>query len=145
MTPKNNDAKTRSSAHTDVDDSQVKHTEAYSKQLHGPHLEHRQANFLSKVIEAIPRLFQALEEGNVRAEWILGLRQVRRRQARLKLVAELVDAGDNPLKTHGARNQSKREPTHSTPDISSNSAHDPADDPAHDPADCEESQPTERS
>lgn len=45
----------------------------------------------------------ALEEGNVKSELILGLRRIRSRQARLKLVAELVDPGANPLKTHGAK------------------------------------------
>lgn len=62
-----------------------------------------QVKFLQRVVAAIPRLFEALEEGNVKSEWILGLRRVRDRQARLKLVAELVDPGGNPLKTHGVR------------------------------------------
>ncbi len=69
----------------------------------------RQATFLSKVAHAIPRLFKSLEEGNVRAEWILGLRHIRSRQARLKLVAELVDPGENPLKSHGSRNRCDKE------------------------------------
>jgi len=62
-----------------------------------------QAKFLQRVAAAIPRLFEALEEGNVKSEMILGLRRVRSRQARLKLVAELVDPGANPLQTHGVR------------------------------------------
>jgi len=66
----------------------------------------REEKFLRRVINAIPRLFEALNEGNVKSEVILGLRRVRSRDARLKLVAELVDPGDNPLKTHGARRSS---------------------------------------
>lgn len=66
-------------------------------------LSERQLNFLQRVAAAIPRLFAALAEGNVKSELILGLRRVRNRQARLKLVAELVDPGSNPLKSHGSR------------------------------------------
>ena len=66
-----------------------------------------QLHFLQRVAAAIPRLFAALEEGNVKSELILGLRRVRNRQARLKLVAELVDPGSNPLKTHGVRELEK--------------------------------------
>lgn len=64
-----------------------------------------QVSFLQKVAAGIPRLFAALEEGNVKSELILGLRRIRSRQARLKLVAELVDPGANPLKTHGAKGE----------------------------------------
>lgn len=68
-------------------------------------LDQQQVYFLRRVAASIPRLFAALEEGNVKSELILGLRRVRSRQARLKLVAELVDPGSNPLETHGAREQ----------------------------------------
>jgi len=67
-----------------------------------------QVSFLQKVISGIPRLFEALQEGNVKSELVLGLRRVRNRQARLKLVAELVDPGSNPLKTHGSRDCATR-------------------------------------
>jgi len=66
-------------------------------------LSPNQVTFLQRVVAAIPRLFAALEEGNVKSELILGLRRVKSRQARLKLVAELVDPGANPLETHGSR------------------------------------------
>lgn len=66
-------------------------------------LNQQQIHFLRRVAASIPQLFAALEEGNVKSELILGLRRVRSRQARLKLVAELVDPGSNPLETHGAR------------------------------------------
>lgn len=59
-----------------------------------------QARFLASVAEKIPRLFAAIAEGNVRAEFILGQRFLKGRQVRLKLVAEVVDPGDNPLATH---------------------------------------------
>lgn len=68
-----------------------------------------QVNFLQRVATAIPRLFAALEEGNVKSELILGLRRVRNRQARLKIVAELVDPGANPLQTHGVRESDEKE------------------------------------
>jgi len=64
----------------------------------------QQQTFLRRVAVAVPQLFNALQEGNVKSELILGLRRVRNRQARLKLVAELVDPGANPLQTHGVRN-----------------------------------------
>jgi len=67
----------------------------------------QQLTFLSKVAAAIPRLFAALQEGNVKSELVLGLRRVRNRQARLKLVAELVDPGSNPLQTHGSRSKER--------------------------------------
>jgi len=69
-------------------------------------LSKQQRSFLRRVAAAIPRLFQNLEEGNVKSELILGLRRVRSRDARLKLVAELVDPGLNPLQSHGARDVS---------------------------------------
>jgi len=71
-------------------------------------LSQGQVNFLLRVVAAIPRLFGALEEGNVRSELILGLRLVKNKQARLKLVAELVDPGANPLGTHGSREQESK-------------------------------------
>jgi len=66
-------------------------------------LSQGQLRFLQRVAAAIPRLFAALEEGNVKSELILGLRRVHNQQARLKIVAELVDSGANPLQTHGIR------------------------------------------
>lgn len=59
-----------------------------------------QLEFLISIAEKIPRLFNAISEGNVRAEFILGSRMLKGRQVKLVLVAEVVDPGDNPLTTH---------------------------------------------
>ena len=48
----------------------------------------------------IPKLFDAIQLGNVKSECVLGDRIIGKRQVRLKLVAEVVDAGSNPLATH---------------------------------------------
>jgi len=52
----------------------------------------------------IPKLFEAIRLGNVKSEYVLGDRiiggQQGKRQVRLKLVAEVVDPGANPLATH---------------------------------------------
>lgn len=60
-----------------------------------------QRRFLEGIADRIPRLFEAIGAGNVRAEFIIGLRRVGPRHVRLKLVAEVVDPGANPLGTHG--------------------------------------------
>ena len=60
-----------------------------------------QQAFLQQIASKIPRLFAAIAAGNVRAEFILGQRVIKGRQVRLKLVAEVVDPGANPLATHG--------------------------------------------
>ena len=59
-----------------------------------------QLNFLASVAEKIPRLFKAIAEGNMRAEYHLGSRTLEGRQVKLILVAEVIDPGDNPLSTH---------------------------------------------
>lgn len=48
----------------------------------------------------IPKLFDAIKLGNVKSECVLGDRIIGHRQVRLKLVAEVVDPGSNPLATH---------------------------------------------
>ncbi len=48
----------------------------------------------------IPKLFDAIRLGNVKSEYVLGDRIIGKRQVRLKLVAEVVDPGSNPLATH---------------------------------------------
>jgi len=83
-----------------------------------------QVNFLQRVVAAIPRLFAALEEGNVKSELILGLRRVKNRQARLKLVAELVDPGANPLETHGSKQTELHHARDTTSEQIIKSAHD---------------------
>lgn len=62
----------------------------------------KKADFLANVGRIIPKLFQAITEGNERSEYILGTRTIRDRQVRLVLVAEVVDPGSNPLATHSA-------------------------------------------
>jgi len=59
-----------------------------------------QLEFLASLAQKIPRLFQAIAEGNMHAEYLLGTRVVEGRQVKLVLVAEVVDPGDNPLSTH---------------------------------------------
>ncbi len=86
-------------------------------------LNQGQVNFLRRVAAAIPRLFAALEEGNVKSELILGLRRVRSRQARLKLVAELVDPGNNPLETHGAKDMGRESVVQGEPSIQAGPVH----------------------
>lgn len=62
-----------------------------------------QQKFLERLAERIPRLFDAIRAGNVKSEFIVGVRQIDQRHVRLKLVAEVVDPGTNPLKTHGTQ------------------------------------------
>jgi len=38
--------------------------------------------------------------GNIKSEYIIGVRRIDERHVRLKLVAEVVDPGANPLATH---------------------------------------------
>lgn len=59
-----------------------------------------QIEFLASVADKIPRLFKAIAEGNMHAEYHLGSRTLNGKQVKLSLVAEIVDPGDNPLSTH---------------------------------------------
>lgn len=60
-----------------------------------------QQRFLEQLAERIPRLFDAISMGNIKSEYIVGVRRIGQRHVRLKLVAEVVDPGVNPLRTHG--------------------------------------------
>ncbi len=60
-----------------------------------------QQKFLEQLALRIPRLFEAIRAGNIKSEYIIGVRRIGHRHVRLKLVAEVVDPGANPLKTHG--------------------------------------------
>ncbi|MFK7854107.1 MAG: hypothetical protein AB8B79_08345 [Granulosicoccus sp.] len=62
-----------------------------------------QYEFLKQLALRIPRLFEAIDQGNIKSEYIIGLRRIGQRDVRLKLVAEVVDPGPNPLKSHGTR------------------------------------------
>lgn len=66
-----------------------------------PGMNKAQLAFLEQLGERIPRLFDAIAQGNVKSEFIVGVRTINGRQVRLKLVAEVVDPGSNPLATHG--------------------------------------------
>ncbi len=61
----------------------------------------QQQDFLDRLALRIPRLFEAIAQGNVKSEYIIGVRYIGARHVRLKLVAEVVDPGANPLATHG--------------------------------------------
>jgi len=60
-----------------------------------------QQDFLEKLALRIPRLFDVIRQGNVKSEYIIGIRQIDNRHVRLKIVAEVVDPGINPLSSHG--------------------------------------------
>lgn len=66
-----------------------------------------QSAFLQSIALKIPKLFAAIADRNVRAEYILGQRVIRGHQVRLKLVAEVVDPGENPLSTHSTCEETK--------------------------------------
>ena len=60
-----------------------------------------QQKFLERLALRIPRLFEAISAGNIKCEYIIGVRRIGHRHVQLKLIAEVVDPGANPLKTHG--------------------------------------------
>lgn len=60
-----------------------------------------QQKFLEQLALRIPRLFEAIRAGNVKCEYIIGVRRIGHRHVQLKMIAEVVDPGANPLKTHG--------------------------------------------
>ncbi|NND92442.1 MAG: hypothetical protein HKN42_16405 [Granulosicoccus sp.] len=60
-----------------------------------------QQDFLEQLALRIPRLFEVIAQGNIKSEYIVGIRRIGSRNVRLKLVAEVVDPGANPLATHG--------------------------------------------
>ena len=60
-----------------------------------------QQKFLEQLALRIPRLFEAIRAGNIKCEYIIGVRRIGHRHVQLKLIAEVVDPGANPLKTHG--------------------------------------------
>lgn len=63
-------------------------------------LTDEQRQFLEQLATRIPKLFEAIRQGNIKSEYIIGVRRVGARHVRLKLVAEVVDPGANPLATH---------------------------------------------
>lgn len=67
----------------------------------------QQKAFLEHIGMLIPKLFEAIRLGNVKSEYVLGDRIIGKRQVRLKLVAEVVDPGNNPLATHSQMRQAQ--------------------------------------
>jgi hypothetical protein len=63
-------------------------------------MNNEQQAFLEKLSSRIPRLFEVIRQGNIKSEFIIGIRRIGQRQVRLKMVAEVVDAGANPLASH---------------------------------------------
>lgn len=63
-------------------------------------MNNEQQAFLEKLSSRIPRLFEVIRQGNIKSEYIIGIRRIGQRQVRLKMVAEVVDAGANPLASH---------------------------------------------
>ena len=59
-----------------------------------------QQAFLEKLSSRIQRLFEVNRQGNIKSEYIIGIRRIGQRHVRLKMVAEVVDAGANPLASH---------------------------------------------
>ena len=48
-----------------------------------------------------PACLRRIRAGNIKCEYIIGVRRIGHRHVQLKLIAEVVDPGANPLKTHG--------------------------------------------
>lgn len=69
-----------------------------------------QRKFLTLLAARIPKLFDAIRQGNVKSEYIIGVRRIGNNNVRLKLVAEVVDTGANPLATHSTGNDHSSEP-----------------------------------
>jgi hypothetical protein len=63
-------------------------------------LTEKQLRFLEQIALRIPVLIGAIGQGNLKSEYTLGVRRIGSRLVRLKMVAEVVDAGANPLQTH---------------------------------------------
>lgn len=63
-------------------------------------MNNEQQDFLEKLASRIPRLFEVIRQGNIKSEYIIGIRRIGQRNVRLKIVAEVVDAGANPLASH---------------------------------------------
>ena len=82
-----------------------------------------QYEFFEQLALRIPRLFEAISLGNIKSEYIIGLRRIGQRDVRLKLVAEVVDPGPNPLESHGTRqSQASLEPSASANNQASTNA-----------------------
>ena len=63
-------------------------------------MNNEQQAFLEKLALRIPQLFEVIRQGNIKSEYIIGVRRIGQRHVRLKMVVEVVDAGANPLASH---------------------------------------------
>ncbi len=60
-----------------------------------------QRDFLLRIASLIPRLFEEIGNGNASSEFTLGVRLIRNRRVRLLIRVEVIDPGDDPMRTHG--------------------------------------------
>lgn len=67
-------------------------------------MNNEQQAFLEKLASRIPQLFEVIRQGNIKSEYIIGIRQIGQRHVRLKMVVEVVDPGANPLASHSTMN-----------------------------------------
>ena len=63
-----------------------------------------QWRWLSDIANRIPALFQAIGNGETNAAILLGERVIGGRTVRLTLLAEVVDPGTDPLRSHASVN-----------------------------------------
>lgn len=63
-----------------------------------------QWQWLSDIASRIPALFQAIGSGETNATTLLGERVIGGRTVRLTLLAEVVDPGADPLRSHASVN-----------------------------------------
>lgn len=89
-----------------------------------------QQAFLERLALRIPRLFDVIRQGNVKSEYIIGIRQIEDRHVRLKIVAEVVDPGVNPLATHSMSRSQGPAVGSKPPDSRTDSGHSDPQSPA---------------
>ncbi len=63
-----------------------------------------QWQWLKSHAERIPALFRGLEAGSTETSHVMGQRVIDGRTVRLSLVAQVVDPGTNPLRSHASAN-----------------------------------------
>ena len=64
----------------------------------------KQQQWLENLVSRIPSLFDSIAQGNQKSQYVIGERTVNGRQVKLYLVAEVVDAGPDPLENHASVN-----------------------------------------
>lgn len=58
----------------------------------------------ARLAHEITQLLELICQGSRRSETVVGIRTIGKQRIRLTLLAEVVDAGANPLQTHGTLN-----------------------------------------